>query len=242
MKRDINKNPLQNLIDSFNYAIRGLITAVSEERNMKIHYSAAIIVIFASLFFELSKVEFMVLFITIVLVIISELFNTAIEKLVDLVSPEYNEIAKIIKDVAAGAVLISAINSVIVGFLLFFDKLEAVRSNAMIAITESSVYLTLIAIILVTIITLGLKAAFSKYSTGSPLQGGAVSGHTSVSFCAASIISTMSDNLIITILSYFMAFLVAESRIEGKIHSFYEVLAGAVLGTLVGIFIFQVLG
>lgn len=237
-----NDNSLiQNLIDSFNYAIRGLITAVSEERNMKIHYAVALLVLFASLFFDLSKVEYMALFITVVLVIVSELFNTAIEKFVDLVSPEYNENAKIIKDVSAGAVLLTAINSVIVGFLLFFDKLDAIRTNTVLAITESPIFLTVIAIVLVTVITLGLKAAFSRYSSGTALQGGAVSGHTSVSFCAATIISTISDNLVVTILSYFMAFLVAESRIEGKIHSFYEVLAGGVLGTLIGVLIFQIL-
>ena len=71
---------------------------------MKIHYAVALLVLFASLFFDLSKVEYMALFITVVLVIVSELFNTAIEKFVDLVSPEYNENAKIIKDVSAGAV------------------------------------------------------------------------------------------------------------------------------------------
>lgn len=241
MKRDYNKNIFLVLIDSFNYAINGLIIAVGTERNIKIHYGIAILVLFSSLFFNLSRVEYIVLLLTITLVIASELFNTAIEKTIDLITEEYHPLAKIVKDISAAAVLLAAINSIAVGYLLFFDRIEAVRNTVILRITNSPAHLTLIAILLVLVLTLGLKVLLEKYSKGTPLQGGAVSGHSSLAFCSATIISTMSDNIIVTILAYLMALLVAESRIEGKIHTTLEVVSGSLLGILVGVLIFQIL-
>lgn len=240
MKRDYGKGFILSLVDSFNYAINGLITAVGTERNIKIHYGAAIVALFSSLFFDLTRVEYMVLLITITLVIAAELFNTAIEKTIDLITPEYNDLAKVVKDVSAAGVLIAALNSIAVGYLLFFDRLNAVRDVVILRITNSSTHLTLIAIILVLVLTLGLKVLLRKFSKGTHLHGGAVSGHSSLAFCAATIISTMTDNIIITILAFIMALLVAESRIEGKIHTTIEVVTGSVLGILVGILIFQI--
>lgn len=240
MKREYKSSFLLNLIDSFNYAIDGLIIAVGTERNIKIHYGAAIVVLISSLFFDLSRVEYMILLLTISLVIIAELLNTAIEKTVDMITEEYHPIAKIVKDIAAGAVLLAAVNSVAVGYLLFFDRIEVVRSVVILRITNSPTHLTLVAILLVLVLTVGLKALFHKFSKGTPLHGGAVSGHSSLAFCSATIISTMSENIIITILAFIMALLVAESRVEGKIHSTLEVVAGSVLGILVGILIFQI--
>ncbi|WP_054252320.1 diacylglycerol kinase [Neofamilia massiliensis] len=241
MKRDKNKNIILALIDSFNYAINGLIIAVETERNMKIHYSAALIVLFLSMFFNFSRVEYILLLLTISFVIVAELMNTAIEKTIDLVTEDYHPLAKVAKDIAAGGVLLAAINSVAVGYLLFFDRLDQVRSAVVLRITQSPSHLTLMAILLVLVITLGLKALLKGYSKGSHLQGGAVSGHSSLAFCCATIISTSADNTIITILAYIMALLVAESRVEGKIHSTLEVVAGSLLGILVGVLIFQIL-
>lgn len=241
MKRDKNKNIVLALIDSFNFAINGLITAVEKERNIKIHYGVAILVLFSSLFFNLSRVEYIILLLTISFVIVAELMNTAIEKTIDLVSPEYHPLAKVVKDVAAGGVLLAAINSVAVGYLLFFDRLDEVRSIVLLRITNSSTHLTLIAILLVLVLTLGLKTILKRFSKGTHLQGGAVSGHSSLAFCCATIVSTMSDNIIVTILAFIMALLVAESRVEGKIHSTLEVVSGSVLGILIGVLIFQIL-
>lgn len=240
MKRDYNKGFVLSLVDSFNFAINGLITAVGTERNIKIHYGAAIIILFSSLFFDLTRVEYMILLMTITLVIVTELINTAIEKTIDLITEEYHQLAKVVKDIAAGAVLLSAINAVAVGYLLFFDRLNSVRDVVILRITNSPTHLTLIAILLVLVLTLGFKVLFKKYSKGTHLHGGAVSGHSSLAFCAATIISTMSENIIITILAFVMALLVAESRIEGKIHSTIEVVVGSVLGLLIGVLIFQV--
>ncbi len=241
MKRE-NKSTGLRLIDSFNYAINGVITAVETERNMKIHYTVAILVLLSSLFFNFNRTEFMLLFFTISLVIISELFNTAIEKTIDLVSPDYHPLAKIVKDIAAGAVFIAAMNSLVVGYMLFFERLSTMGDILLLKITNSPMHMTIIAIMLVLIFTIGLKIAFKHLSHGTHLHGGAFSGHSALAFCSATIISTIAANTIVTFLAYIMALLVAESRVEGRIHTVAEVIAGGVMGLLVGVLIFQVIG
>lgn len=113
----------RSFLQSFYFAIEGMLYALRTQRNMRIHFSAALLVILAAPFFELTPVELMLLFFAISLVITSEMFNTALEAAVDLVTDEYRELARIAKNVAAGAVLISAINAIIVGCFLFIAKL-----------------------------------------------------------------------------------------------------------------------
>lgn len=111
-----------NLLYSFYYAFRGIITAIKEERNMKIHVSIATLVVILGLLLTLSKIEWFSIIIIISLVISAEIFNTAIETVVNLVSPKYNEFAKKAKDLSAGAVFVLAICSVIIGLIIFMPK------------------------------------------------------------------------------------------------------------------------
>ena len=118
-------NPRQEykkLINSFKYAIEGIISSFRTERNMKIHVLAMIVVIALGFFFKLDKVEWCFIIIAIASVISAELFNTAIETVVDMVSPERNPKAKLVKDIAAGAVLVVAIGAAIIGFIIFEPK------------------------------------------------------------------------------------------------------------------------
>ena len=117
-----DKKTRPNIIEAFNVAIQGILYTFKYERNMKIHYFIAFLVLIISLRFDLSKLEMMILILSISLVIIAEMFNTAIENTVDLVTDKYHNLAKIAKDVAAGGVLISALNAVAVGYLIFYDK------------------------------------------------------------------------------------------------------------------------
>ena len=125
-------NPRQEykkLINSFKYAIEGIISSFKTERNMKIHVLAMIIVIALGLFFKLNKVEWCFIIIAIASVISAELFNTAIESVVDMVSPERNPKAKLAKDIAAGAVLVVAIGAAIIGFIIFGPQIINVFSK-----------------------------------------------------------------------------------------------------------------
>lgn len=109
------------LIRSFRYAFFGIVSA-TKQQNMRIHLCSAIIVIIAGILTGLSMTEWLILIVIIALVIGTEMVNTAIEAVVDLSSPEIHPLAKLAKDVAAGAVLVFAIASVIIGVLIFIPK------------------------------------------------------------------------------------------------------------------------
>ena len=110
-----------SLINSFKCAFKGISFVMRHERNMRIHLVAALYIAFFSAFYSFSKSEIILLVITCALVMIFEVLNTSIEVIVDKVSPKYSPLAKVAKDAAAGAVLLSAIMAIIVGVILFFD-------------------------------------------------------------------------------------------------------------------------
>ena len=116
----------QKLINSFKYAITGIFTAFKTEQNMKIHLLITILVIIFAIVFKITKLEWTLCIIAIAIVFMAELFNTAIETIVDMITQEKNEKAKIAKDVSAGAVLISAIGAAIVGNIIFLPKILAI--------------------------------------------------------------------------------------------------------------------
>ena len=121
-----SKQEYKKIINSFKYAIEGFVSSFKTERNMKIHIMAMIIVIALGIFMKLNKIEWCIITIAIVIVISAELFNTAIETVVDIAMPEINPKAKFAKDVAAGAVLIFAISSAIIGLIIFIPKIIAI--------------------------------------------------------------------------------------------------------------------
>lgn len=114
---------MKKLIHSFKYAVEGIISSFKTEKNMKIHIFMMICVIGLGIFFQISKIEWMICILLFTLVIGAELFNTAIETVVNIVMPDKNEKAKLAKDVSAGAVLVFAIGSAIIGFLIFIPKI-----------------------------------------------------------------------------------------------------------------------
>lgn len=114
-------NKLYDIRKSFVYAISGIAFCVRYEKNMRIHITVMLYVLFFSQFYELERSEIILLIMICVLVIALEMLNTSIEVVVDKVSPSYHTLAKIAKDVAAGAVLVAALAAVFVGILLFWD-------------------------------------------------------------------------------------------------------------------------
>ncbi len=113
----------KKLINSFKYAFKGIGSSLKSERNMKIHFAMMVLVIIAGIFLNISMWEWIICFILFGLVISLEMVNTAIEIVVDMVSPEYNLKAGHVKDIAAGAVLVNAIVAFIVGLLIFLPKI-----------------------------------------------------------------------------------------------------------------------
>ncbi|WP_367899732.1 diacylglycerol kinase family protein [Bacillus pseudomycoides] len=109
------------LINSFGYAIAGIYFCLRHERNMKIHFLAAVIVICCGFYFRVTRTEWLILLITIGIVMGLEMVNTAVEKTVDLVTADFKPFAKIAKDVAAGAVLLFTVIAVIIGAIIFLS-------------------------------------------------------------------------------------------------------------------------
>ena len=117
---------MKKFIKSFKYAFEGIFTGIKEEQNMKIHISIMILVIVFGIMLKISKIEWIICIALFGLVISMELINTAIENTVDLITKENNQQAKIAKDVAAGAVLVSAIVSSVIGLMIFIPKILAI--------------------------------------------------------------------------------------------------------------------
>ena len=115
----------QNIVDSFRHAFAGLWHALHTQRNTRIHLTIAAAVVALGVWLGLSFTEWAVLVLTIGFVLVSEMLNTVAESLVDLVSPDYHPQAKIVKDVTAGAVLLGAIISILVGLLVLGPPLVA---------------------------------------------------------------------------------------------------------------------
>ncbi len=228
---------VKRLIDSLNYAFEGIIHGLKNEKNMKIHFFVAIVVLVASLFFDLTRIEILILFLTITMVIVAEMINTSIEATIDLITDKYHVLAKTAKNVAAGAVLIASINSIIVAYLIFFHRFNPYTLQVLHHVRQSPLHITFIALIVVIFTIIGIKAYLGR---GTPLQGGMPSGHAAIAFSLATAITFISENMFISTLSVLMALLVSQSRIETKIHSFFEVVIGGILGILITVIFFQI--
>lgn len=145
-KQQEKYNELKNvknktIFSAFGHAIDGVIRAFKSERNLRIDYLIGLLVLVGSLFFDFSKTEFACLCLTIGFVIFSEMINSTVEYIVDLVTDKYDERAKAAKDIAAGGVFISAIVAVIVAYFLFVDKLYTATNTILATILESKLYI-----------------------------------------------------------------------------------------------------
>ncbi len=228
----------RTLIDSFNYAFDGVVYAFKTQRNIRLHFLTAGIVLLVSLILKLTKLEILMLLTTISFVIVAEMVNTAIEVAIDMITREHHPLAAIAKNVAAGAVLVASFLAVIVGYLIFVPKFETMIPRVIVSLQRAPSYLSIIAIVLTVVLVVAGKA-FTQ--TGKPLQGGMPSGHTALGATAATTIVILSGNGLIALMAFFLVLLLAESRLENKIHSPLEVLAGGLLGFFITLLIFQIM-
>ena len=158
---------------------------------------------------------------------IAELFNTAIESCVDMVTEEYHPLAKRAKDIAASAVLVTALNALLVGYIIFEKKITFQLRSAFYIFKRSYQHTALSIFVIIIIIVICLKLLFKK---GTPLRGGIPSGHSALASSIFTIITFLTNNPKIFFLSLILVVLVMHSRIEGKIHTLFETVIGAFLG------------
>jgi diacylglycerol kinase (ATP) len=206
---------------------------------MRWHFIAALLLFPIMLVLRVTETEFILISLSVCLVLFAELMNTAIEAVVDLVTTEYHPIAKIAKDVAAGAVLMASIGAAVMGYLILSKYIFPIYKEALGVVGNPSEMGTLVSLLVVVIVVIILKAISGK---GTPLEGGLPSGHAAIAFSVATVVSLSTQDPIISILVIALAVMVSHSRLLLHIHTMREVFLGAVTGiavTLLIMFLFR---
>jgi diacylglycerol kinase (ATP) len=226
-----------NWYQSVNCAIEGILWAVKTQRHMKIHMIAALALLVLGLVLRVSALEFIFLTLAAIFVLFAELFNTAIEVVVDMVSPDYHPLARTIKDVAAGAVLMASIGAVLLGYLALSGYFIPHLDKSLAILRPPPGLIAVVAILVVVILVVLLKSLTGR---GTPLCGGMPSGHSAVAFSIATCVSLSGVGPVYILLSLLLAIMVSHSRLLMNIHTLFEVLAGATLGVVTTLLIFLV--
>jgi len=210
----MTKRRPQNLLESFNFAFEGIIHVLRTQRNMRIHFIAAVVVLVTAVWVGVSRLELIALLLAIAFVFITEMINSAIEQAIDVATTSFDPLAKLAKDVAAGAVLIATINAVAIGYLVFSGEVADRSSRLLDQLRDAPAQITLVALVLTIIVVIGTKAYTGR---GTPLRGGLPSGHAAVAFAgwmAATYVITGPHRFLISSLTFIMALLVAQTRVE----------------------------
>ena len=222
----------------FQVAMDGVVFTFRTQRHMRFHVYVVVIVLLLGILAKLELRQMLILLFTISLVLVAEMFNSAIEATVDLVSPNYNPLAKFAKDIAAGAVLITTIIALVVGSMLMLgeSRWEAIKLN----FSGEGLALPFVPRMLVAIVVTFAIVVIGKGlgKRGRVLQGGLVSGHAAFGFLFAVSTVFVTDQPIASGIAILLACLVAQSRYEARFHSVLELTLGAFFGTLVAIVFF----
>ena len=228
-----------SILESFNYAFEGVIHVLRTQRNLRIHFAIAVGVLAAAVIVGVTRFELIALLLAIAFVLITEMINTAVEHTIDMATTSFDPMAKLAKDIAAGAVLIAAVNAVAVGYLVFAGKAADKSADVLDRLRDAPAQVTLIALVLTVLVVIATKA---WTGSGTPLRGGLPSGHAAIAFAAwvaATYIVGDSHRFVVSALTFIMALLVAQTRVESGIHSTLEVISGGAIGALVTLSVFQ---
>ncbi len=226
----------QTWTESLNVAIEGIILATKTERNMRIHFIVALSAILLALFLRLSKIDLLLIFISAFFVLFAETINTSIEYLSDYISEEKSLKMAAVKNLAAGAVLLSAFGSFIVGYEIFSKYLYYMIYYILNMMRTSGSDISIVVISFVFVAIIAIKALFNK---GTPLRGGLPSGHSAIAFSIWLIVSFLTLNPIVSLLTFILALLIAFSRINSGTHTRLEVFVGSLIGVLITALIFK---
>jgi diacylglycerol kinase (ATP) len=184
-----------------------------------------------------SRMEFLIIALSVIAVLLAEMFNTAIETLVDMVSPEQNEKARIAKDIAAGAVLVTAFGVAIIGYIILFPYLREAFHTGISVTKHTDEEIALIAFVMVLILVIMTKSYFGK---GLPLRGGMPSGHAALAFSAWVAMTYITENFVASVISFAIAVVIAQSRVGAKAHTVWEVILGSLMGASVTFLLFRI--
>lgn len=227
----------RTFLQSLNDAVEGFIYVIRYERNMRVHFLFAFLVLLVAIFLGVRRIEWIILSTIVSFVLVAEMANTAIEKTVDAIFKRHSPEARTIKHISAGFVLVAAFNALLVGYFIFARYLTNPFELFVTRLRYAAWQTTFAALLVVLFTVIAGKAFFGR---GTPFRGGAISGHSAIAFALWTAIAFTNPQLIVVVLSFCIAALVAQSRLRAKIHSFWEVVAGACLGILITALFFQI--
>jgi diacylglycerol kinase (ATP) len=228
--------PLRQWLKSANFAIEGILHGAKTQKHLRYHFISAAIVLFLSYILGVSRSEFLILSLAVILVLLAEMLNSAVEATVDLISQEHSEKARIAKDIAAGAVLITAFGAAVLGYIVLFPYMKSVFHDGIYIAKHSKEEISLIAFILVLILVIISKSFFGK---GHPLSGGIPSGHSALAFSIWVSVTYTTESFLASLLCFILATLIAQSRVAIRVHNAWEVFTGALAGSLLTFMLFR---
>ena len=231
-----------NFIEACNNAVNGIIYTATTQRNFRIQLTLAVIIMMLSLFYGLDTTQFLCLVFALFFVLFAEMVNTAIETVVDLFVDVYHPKAKIAKDVAAGAVVLSAVNAVFVGYFIFLktENLAGLSQSVFNNMIKSPVHLTFVAIVLVIIAVIVIKAACSRKKVRGELikEGFVPSGQAAIAFAILTAIWLNSKDLLTFSLALILSILVVANRYQTNARTKAEIVFGVAMGILIVILVY----
>jgi len=229
--------PLRKWADSANNAIEGILYAAKTQRHLRYHLYSAVTVLILSYVLGVQRHDFLIIAAIVIIVLLAEMMNTAIEFLVDMISPDYSEKARIAKDVAAGAVLITAFGAAVIGYIILFPYINSAFDSGVFIAKHTPNEIALISLVIVIISVVMLKA---RYGKGHPLRGGMPSGHSAIAFSLWLAITIMTQSFSVSLIGFVLASIIAQSRVAVKVHTPVEVVMGALLGMGVTLMLFLI--
>ena len=228
--------PLRQWLKSANFAIEGILHGARTQRHLRYHFISAAAVLIVSYVLGVSRLEFILLSLAVILVLSAEMLNSAVEAVVDLLSPDYTEKARIAKDIAAGAVFITAFGAAVLGYVILFPYVKKIFYDGFHVARHSKEDISLISFILMLIFVIIAKTYFVK---GHPLKGGMPSGHSALAFSVWVSVTYTTENFLASLLCFVLAALIAQSRVTTRVHNQWEVVAGALMGAALTFLLFK---
>ena len=231
----------RDLTGPFRIAFNGIVHTFRTQRHMRVHLYVTLVVVLGALMLNMRIREILVLLFMVTFVLVAEMFNSAIEAVVDLVSPNYHPLAKFAKDISAGAVLVTTIMAIVVGAMIALgdDQWERIRINLTTHEWGIPVMVRFLAGATIVVLVVIIGKGLGKH--GQVLRGGLVSGHAAIGFFLATSMFFLTDNALVPTIGILLACLVAQSRWEAKIHTVFELTLGATVGAVLGILLFGIM-
>lgn len=225
-------------LDALKNAGKGFLTAAQEERNIRVQFVLVILALILGILFKLSKIEIILTILAMFFVVFAEMINTAIEAIVDLHTDKFHPKAKIAKDVGAGAVILSVLNSVIIAYFVFFEKIATYGLKYLTIWTIANPIVYFAILIIVTLILIIVFELLSKKITKNKFVP---SGQAMIASTIFMAIWSQTKNTIIITSALIFVMLVCLNVIGNKKKTIWEVTVGATLGLIIAIIVYTII-